>query len=855
MRRLTASTIVSVALLAACNVPPGEPEVSITPDPAITTDPLVARLDSQAEDPNGDAVTYSYAWSRNGEVVEGLTNAEVPASETAKGELWEVVVTPSDDQEAGDSAMASVVISNAPPVLASATLSTTTPTTSDDLSVTLGETSDPDGDPVTTVTVWQVNGVDVGTGPTLDSARIVRGDTVQALVTPQDGDADGETVASDIATVQNTPPEMTLVTFNPTAPITTDPIVATVSASDADQDAVTYAYTWSINGEVDVSQTASTFPAFGAMKGDVVEVTVTPNDGTDDGAPLTSSAITIQNAVPTAPGLTITPTEPGIGDSMVCTVSTPSTDADSDVLTYVLSWTVDGVAFTGTTSTTTMAGDTVPVSEVLIGQEWKCSATVSDGEATSEVGTSDAVRVALDDIVQFTGESAGDTAGLSVSSAGDVDADGRDDLLVGAPYNDDGSDRAGKVYLFLGKSLKSSSSIDLADADYEFVGEGFLHLAGVSVSSAGDVDGDGKDDLVIGAYYNGDGGTFAGKAYIVLGKSLGSTKSIDLADADYAFVGENAFDYAGYSVSSAGDVDGDGNDDVLVGAYENDDGGSQAGKAYLILGKSLGSSTSIDLADADYEFIGENGGDQAGRSVSSAGDVDGDGNDDILVGALFNDDGGADAGKAYLILGKSLGSTTSIDLEDADYTFEGTPYDNAGRVSSAGDVDGDGKGDLLVGSPRNNVGGDDAGIAHLFLGKSLGSTTSLDLSDADYALVGEDRKDEAGWAVSSAGDVDGDGKDDILVGAIFNDDGGVDAGKAYLVLGKSLGSSTSIDMSLADYAFTGENADDQAGYSVSSAGDVDGDGNADILVGALNNDDGGTDAGAAYLISSAYLGL
>jgi len=129
---------------------------------------------------------------------------------------------------------------------------------------------------------------------------------------------------------------------------------------------------------------------------------------------------------------------------------------------------------------------------------------------------------------------------------------------------------------------------------------------------------------------------------------------VDLADADHTITGENADDDAGHSVSSAGDVDGDGLDDLLVGAPYNDDGGNAAGKAYLFLGKSLSGTSSLSLADADYTFTGENEGDIAAYSVASAGDVDGDGKADLLVGVAGNDDGGDGAGKAYLILGGAL---------------------------------------------------------------------------------------------------------------------------------------------------------------------------------------------------------
>jgi len=452
----------------------------------------------------------------------------------------------------------------------------------------------------------------------------------------------------------------------------------------------------------------------------------------------------------------------------------------------------------------------------------------------------------------FVGENSGDNAGLLISSAGDVDGDGLDDLMVGAWGNNDGGENAGKAYLVLGASLAATSTINLSLADYSFIGENIGDFAG-AVSSAGDVDGDGLDDLLVGAVYNDDAETRAGKAYLVLAASIGSTSTLDLSLADYSLVGENRGDMAGVSVSNAGDVDGDGLDDLVVGAKGNDDGGSSAGKAYLVLGASLGSTSSIDLALADYRFVGENSNDVLGHSVSSAGDVDGDGLDDLLLGALGNDDGGDLAGKAYLVLGASLGSTSTLDLSLADFSFVGeSSGDWAGySVSSAGDVDRDGLDDLLVGAPyANDGGGSYPGKAYLVLGASLGSTSTIDLSLADYSLVGENSGDSAGISVSSAGDVNEDGPDDLLVGAYHNQDGGRYAGKAYLVLGASLGSNSTIDLSLADYSFIGENSGDNAGVSVSSAGDVNGDGRADLLVGADGNAGGGSYPGNVYLILS-----
>ncbi|MFT5684500.1 MAG: parallel beta-helix repeat protein, partial [Myxococcota bacterium] len=445
-----------------------------------------------------------------------------------------------------------------------------------------------------------------------------------------------------------------------------------------------------------------------------------------------------------------------------------------------------------------------------------------DAETTLDLSSADAV---------LTGENSDDRAGSSVSSAGDVNGDGFDDILVGAYASDGGGTTSGAAYLVLGPV---TADLDLSSADAAFTGEDTYDSAGSSLSSAGDMDGDGFDDILIGAFNNDSGGgSYSGSAYLLFGPV---TADLDLSSADVTLIGD-AGERAGYAVSSAGDVDGDGFDDILVGAYSSDSGATDSGAAYLLSGPV---TADLNLSSADAMLTGADADDSASWSVSSAGDVDGDGFDDILVGAPYNDDGGSNSGAAYLVLGPV---TADLDLSSADATLTGEDAgDSAGwSVSSAGDVDGDGFDDVLIGAPYNAGGGFWSGAAYLVSGPI---TADLSLSSADAKFTGEDYFDWAGDSVSDAGDFDGDGFDDLLIGAYASDGGGTTSGAAYLVLGPV---TADLDLSSADARLIGD-AGDYAGTSVSGAGDMDGDGFDDLLVGASSAGDNGV----AYLVLSPY---
>ena len=265
------------------------------------------------------------------------------------------------------------------------------------------------------------------------------------------------------------------------------------------------------------------------------------------------------------------------------------------------------------------------------------------------------------------------------------------------------------------------------------------------MSGAGDVNGDGIDDLIIGALgADPNGRTDAGASYVVFGTDQGFPATIDLAtDADLIIQGAAAYDCSGYSVSGAGDVNGDGIDDLIIGAPGADPNGRDyAGASYVVFGTDQGFPATIDLAsDADLTIQGAAADDHSGSSVSGAGDVNGDGIDDLIIGASGADPNGRNyAGASYVVFGSDQGFPATIDLaSDADLIIQGAAaYDFSGvSVSGAGDVNGDGIDDLIIGAYRADPNGrDDAGASYVVFGTPADPAAAIEDLIADVEAAG-----------------------------------------------------------------------------------------------------------------------
>ncbi|MGV6819620.1 MAG: Ig-like domain-containing protein, partial [Parvularcula sp.] len=449
-------------------------------------------------------------------------------------------------------------------------------------------------------------------------------------------------------------------------------------------------------------------------------------------------------------------------------------------------------------------------------------------------------------------------SGVSVSGVGDVNADGIDDFLVGsylAGANDQG---AATLYFGDDDGISAANSVRIS-------GVGVEDLAGVSVSGAGDVNGDGIQDLLVGVYRaDFSGRTNAGATAVIYGRS-GFTGDIDLGFNDpnlgFFIQGAETNDYSGFSVASAGDVNADGFDDIIIGAWPADVGSMfEAGEAYLVFGdpnrQGAFDVTTID-GNNGIRFQGDAADDRFGYSVSAAGDLNGDGVGDFVVGAIHADAGGrADAGAAYIYFGDGSGlNDPTYAAGEAGLVIQGAVAgDRLGSsVASLGDVNGDGIDDLIVGAfQADGAGGQrDAGRAYVYFGDATrtGAVNAGTLNGQDgFEIVGLAADDWTGLAVANAGDLNADGINDIIIGAHLA--GPDDAGAAYVVFGRADGSfPASLNLSQLDgtngFKVTGEGPRSYLGFSVSGAGDVNGDGIDDAIVGSFGVDG---NRGASYII-------
>jgi len=459
-------------------------------------------------------------------------------------------------------------------------------------------------------------------------------------------------------------------------------------------------------------------------------------------------------------------------------------------------------------------------SDVIVGTPyWDITSGTDEGRAQVFLGSSSGLATTAAWTVN--GDQANARFGHSVASAGDVNGDAFSDVIVGTPFYDGGQTDEGRAQIFLGSggglatSAQWTKESDQASSQY-----------GLTVASAGDTNGDGYSDVIVGAPRYDNGQTDEGAAFAYLGSASGVSTS-------YVWTGEsNQANWTyGTSVASAGDVNGDGYSDILIGAPN-----STASGAHIHYGSSTG-----PVAVASWsEFFGTSA--RFGQTVASAGDLNGDGYGDIVIAEPQRNNPPSAFGGFYVFFGSPTGPAAVANFTRLADANTWGPF--GGSVACAGDVNGDGFADLVIGNPGFQGGQTGEGRVQIFSGAGSALRTA-----SSWGVSGGQASARLGWSLSGAGDVNGDGFADVVVGAPRYANGQALEGRALVYPGSASGLSTT-----ALWSYESDQAGAELGSSVAGAGDVNGDGYADIAVGASLFDDGEADEGVAYLFLGSATG-
>jgi hypothetical protein len=471
----------------------------------------------------------------------------------------------------------------------------------------------------------------------------------------------------------------------------------------------------------------------------------------------------------------------------------------------------------------------------------------------------------------------GDTLGSGAYTAGDFNGDGRADVIMGAPFHDLVDANTGQSNVVFGNTTTNLATLNnrqvatLATTVQTILNGSNSGRTGSQVAGVGDVNGDGLDDVGVAALV-GQFSTDLGATYIAFGNPTGSTLTLENLNGvnGLKLYGISTTDAKLLNVAPAGDFNGDGYADIMVSAPLADTNGANSGQIYIVYGNTPAALDALNGASdqglvvsnlngvSGLEINGRLGNDRAGNTISTAGDVNGDGFADLIIGI------GTSGNRAYVVLGNTTAqlatlsgaSSTGFNLTAANlngttgFTIAGPAGVLFGRaVASAGDVNGDGFDDMIV-SGSYYGGAYGTGAAYVVFGKASGFGATVDVTTLNgtngFLITGPTPgaggfNNAFGKAVGTAGDVNGDGFDDIIIGAPDAPGGANVSGDAYVVFGKaSWGASFSVNgLATSDGLVLeggGFAAGAHAGTIVGSAGDVNGDGFADMVVSAPSQD-------------------
>jgi len=697
------------------NGPPSLISVALSPDPPLAGEDLFALV--EAVDPDGDEILLHYHWRLNGYVVEEADGDTLPAHTAIGGDEITLIVSLQDGFQYGDPVTLTVTYVNSGPVVDSVVITPTLAGVEDDLTCT-AEAHDDDGTVPELFYAWTVDGSDPGVYDTLLRGPFPKGTEIVCIVTANDGDLVSDPLASDVLVIGNTPPGPPTIALDPDppSPCESSSVEVLAQGEDPDGDTHTFRAEWtSSSGTVvcsDMSCPGGTFD-----DGATYTVSVYGHDGLHEGDPATLTFVA-------------TPSGESLGDDL-------DTDCDGLVDEWIdFAWQAQGLYWEDTEAA--QLGFAIDVGD------WTGSG--ADGVAAAASGTHEVLLFTDWDPDRPRARTADitltDLPNTSALASGDVDGDGRDDLLLGITGYDDPRSDAGAIALIYGDDLQDGDGPEMAS--WLIAGSDSSERLGSAVA-LGDLDGDGYADMVLGQPDDDAPAREAGQVRVFFDTRAGS-----LDHADVIIEGTNREIHFGTAVGVAEDMDGDGTAELLVGAPDEDGVAADGGVVALFLGASL---TSGGLDHATARVYGSDGNDGVGQQPTPAADVDGDGVADLAVAAFH------DGGTIALMSGVDLLAGGDFSLTDgfASVTLDSTnsALGQYGRGPDLMDLDSDGQAELVAGA---------SGTGWLYAWEGRDLSGSVGDVDAAIAIDQETSNDQFARAVAFA-DTDDDGIGDIVSSA------------------------------------------------------------------------------------------